>query len=226
MQEKYGYRIRKNSIRPAKELVEKFKGVPTGNIVDAMGRVGAMHYLIKPINANFKMVGTAITVRGWACDNLIVYKAIDMLQEGDIIVIANDGFVSTSTWGDITSLMAREKKAAGMVTDGLVRDIEGIVDVGLPVFAKGSTPNSPYKDGPGEINCPVSCGGVTVNPGDIIVGDVDGVVVVPKEAAEQVAAMLVKIKEKEEKLVSSILAGKIIPEWVEARLKEVGFELE
>ena len=122
--------------------------------------------------------------------------------------------------------MAREKKAAGMVTDGLVRDIEGIIDVGLPVFARGSTPNSPYKDGPGEINCPVSCGGVTVNPGDIIVGDIDGVVVVPIEAAEQVASMLIKIREKEEKMVSGILAGKIIPDWVEERLKEVGFELE
>ena len=109
MQEKLGYRIRKNNTRPAKELLERFVGVPTGNIVDAMGRVGAMNYLIKPISSNFKMVGTAITVRGWACDNLIVYKAIDMLQEGDIIVIANDGFVSSSTWGDITSLMAREK---------------------------------------------------------------------------------------------------------------------
>lgn len=225
MKEKYGYRIKKIDEKPNSELVERFRNVPTGNIVDAMGRVGAMHYQIKPVGPGFCMVGTALTVKGWACDNLIVYKAIDMLQEGEVIVIANDGFLSTSTWGDITSLMAREKKAAGMVTDGLVRDIQGIVDVGLPVFARGSTPNSPYKDGPGEINCTISCGGVTVNPGDIIIGDLDGVVVVPKEAAQQVAEMLPKIKVKEENLVASILSGKIIPDWVDEKLKEVGYEM-
>lgn len=226
MSEKLGYRIKESSEKPSKELVKKFKGYPTGNVVDAMDRTGAMNYKIKPVDSSMKMVGVALTVKARPCDNLIIYKALEMAEDGDVLVITNGEYTGASTWGDLTSMIGAQKKIAGMVTDGLIRDIQGISEVGLPVYAQGSSPNSPFKDGPGEINFTISCGGVVVNPGDIIVGDRDGIVVVPREIAEEVAAKLPAIAEKEEKIVKDIKSGKLIPDWVPARLSEVGYKIE
>lgn len=111
------------------------------------------------------------------------------------------------------------------MTDGLVRDLEGIRQVGFPVFARGATPNSPFKDGPGEINVPITCGGVPVHPGDIIVGDSDGVVVVPQGDAALVLQRLDAMQKKEEKAIAGIKAGKLTPDWVEGALREKGFQV-
>jgi 4-hydroxy-4-methyl-2-oxoglutarate aldolase len=112
---------------------------------------------------------------------------------------------------------------AGMVTDGLVRDIFGIKEVGLPVFSRGSIPTSPFKDGPGEVNVPITCGGAVVRPGDIIFGDVDGVVVIPLEYVDQIVQKALQVAVDEEKKVKDIKSGKLIPDWVEKTLKEKGF---
>ncbi len=220
-----GFIIHTRVERPPQHLVAPFKEFIACNVCDALGRFGAMHYSIKPVAPGMKMAGTAITVRTRPCDNLLIYKAIELAQPGDVLVIANYEYETNATWGDLTSMMAKARGLAGMVTDGLARDIVGLREVGLPVFARGLTPNSPMKDGPGEINVPISCGGVVVNPGDIIVGDEDGVVVVPRADAELVIERTRAIIAKEEKTVKDILSGKVIPEWVNKTLAEKGAQI-
>ncbi|MHB1161911.1 MAG: RraA family protein [Chloroflexota bacterium] len=221
----FGFIVHTRVDRPPRQLVEPFKELVTCNICDALGRFGAMHYDIKPMVPGWKIAGPAITVRTRPCDNLLIYKALEMAQPGDVLVIANYEYETNATWGDLTSMIGKARGIAGMVTDGLVRDIAGLKEVGLPVFARGLTPNSPQKDGPGEINVPVSCGGVIVNPGDIVVGDDDGVVVVPRADAELVIELTRKIIAKEEKTVKDIQSGKLIPEWVNKTLAEKGCQI-
>lgn len=221
-----GFRVRVRIQRPSEELLQKFRAYTTGNIVDAMNRTGAMDYRIKPLNPRWKIVGPAVTVRIRPCDNLMVYKALDVALPGDVIVISTGGYVGSSVLGDLVCLIARAKKLAGIVTDGVVRDVEGIFEVGCPVFCVGVSPNSPWKDGPGEINYPIICGGVTVNPGDIIVGDADGIVVVPQSYAKQIAGKLSNIVEKERQIEQNIKDGQFIPEWVDRLLKERGCFVE
>lgn len=218
--EKIGYRIYTKVDRLDRKRFEKLLKVTTGNVCDAMNRFGAMDYQIKPVDPDMKFVGTAITVKNRPCDNLLLYKALDIAKPGDVIVIGNYNYTTNAVLGDLTSLIAREKKLAGIVTDGLGRDTKGIKEVGLPVFLRGSTPSSPYKDGPGEVNVPIVCGGVVVNPGDIIFGDVDGVVVVPKKNVDQVVSKATEIALNEEVKVKDIKAGNFIPDWVEKKLKE------
>lgn len=211
--------------RPPDALVAPFKEFATCNVCDALGRFGAMHYSIKPMVPGWKVAGPAITLRARVCDNLLVYKALDLAQPGDILVIALQEFDGAAIWGDLTSMIGKGRGLAGVVTDGMVRDIEGLRQVGLPVFARGLTPNSPQKDGPGELNVPIACGGVVVNPGDIVLGDDDGVVVVPKGMAELIVEKTRAIVAKEEKMVQDIQAGKLIPEWVDQLLAERGCQI-
>jgi len=217
-----GFRVKTKIERAPKSLVEQFAKYPTGNIVDAMGRFGAMEAGVKPVGPGMKFAGSALTVRIRACDNLVIYKALELAQPGDVLVIATSNFQAAATWGDLTSMIAKAKGMAGMVTDGMVRDVEGICQVGLPVFARGATPNSPFKDGQGEVNFPVTCGGVTVRPGDIVVGDGDGVVVIPREEWDEVVKGVAKVVEKENQTIANIQAGRLIPEWVAMTLAERG----
>ncbi len=222
-EEKIGFRVYTKIDRVSKERYEKLMKVTTGNVCDAMDRFGAMNYQIKPVDPNMKCVGTAITVKTRPCDNMLVYKALEIAKPGDVIVIGIYEYTTNSVMGDLTSLIAKERGLAGMVTDGLVRDSIGIKEVGLPVFSKGSIPSSPYKDGPGEVNVPIVCGGVTVNPGDIIFGDIDGVVVIPKQNIDQVVSKAIEISLNEEEKVKNIKAGNHIPDWVGKKLTEKNY---
>jgi regulator of RNase E activity RraA len=225
-EEKLGLRVFTKVNRVPREKFEKLMQVTTGNVCDAMDRFGSMEYQIKPVDPGMKCVGSAITVKARPCDNLIVYKALEIAQPGDIIVIGIYNYTVSSTWGDLTSLIGKEKCLAGMVTDGLVRDIFGIKEVGLPVFSRGSIPTSPFKDGPGEVNGPITCGGISVRPGDIIFGDVDGVVVIPQENVDQVVRRALEIAVEEEKKVKDIKSGHLIPDWVGKILKERGYIID
>lgn len=217
-----GFRVRTKIERAPKSQVDQFAKIPTGNIVDAMGRIGAMDPGIKPVGPGMKFAGSALTVRIRACDNLVIYKALDLAQPGDVLVIATNNFQGAATWGDLTSMIAKAKGVVAVVTDGMVRDVDGICQVGLPVFARGVTPNSPFKDGQGEVNFAVTCGGVAVRPGDILVGDGDGVVVIPREDWDEVQKGVAKVVEKEHQTVANIQAGKLIPDWVAKTLAERG----
>jgi regulator of RNase E activity RraA len=225
-EEKLGLRVFTKVSRVPREKFEKLMKVTTGNVCDAMDRFGAMDYQIKPVDPLMKCVGTAITVKARPCDNLIVYKALEIAQPGDIIVIGIYNYTTSSTWGDLTSLIGKQKGLAGMVTDGLVRDVFGIKEVGLPVFSRGSIPTSPFKDGPGEVNVPIACGGISVRPGDVLFGDVDGVVVIPQENVDQVVRRAVEIAAEEEKKVKDIKSGHLIPDWVAKILRERGYVID
>ena len=220
-----GCKIKKNFERPAKELVEAFRGIPVANIDDNMGRIAAVDASIFPLNPNAKLLGTAFTVNAPAGDNLLFHKALDMAQPGDVIVLANKGSLSRSLCGEIMSNYAKSRGLAGIIIDGCVRDSAALRELDFPVYAKGITPNGPYKNGPGEMNFPVSFAGIIINPGDIIVGDADGLLVIRPEDAEELAKKAKAWHDSEEKQLEGILTkGEWVRPWVDDKLKEVGFE--
>jgi RraA family protein len=203
---KAGFRIFTKINRPDRELVERFRGLPVSNIADEMNRMNCVDARIKPLNS-LPLLGTAFTVKARTGDNLMFHKALDLAQPGDIIVVDGRGDLANSLFGEIMMRHALKKGLAGIVVDGAVRDCDALRQANMAVYAAGITPQGPYKDGPGEINVPICCGGVTVNPGDILVGDADGIVVInPRDAA--ILAEKTKIKsQKEQATFKAIEAG-------------------
>ena len=181
-----GMRVKKNFLRPDAGLVAALRAVPTANIGDNMNRVQCMNAHIRAMNGS-PLAGPAFTVRVRAGDNLMLHKAMDMAKPGDVLVVEAQGGMSYAITGYLMISWCRARGLAGMVIDGCVRDIADIARVtDFAVYAVGVTPNGPIKEGGGEINFPVTCGGLVVNPGDVVIGDADGVVVVPLGAAADV----------------------------------------
>lgn len=218
------FRVFRSLKRPAPELVAPFADAPTGNVCDAMDRFGAMHYRIKPIDPASRMCGVALTIRTRPGDNLAIYQALELARAGDVLVIQTYDHTVGSVIGDLVVNNARRRGLAGIVTDGLVRDASGIRATGLPVFARGLSPSSPFKDGGVEIGGAISCGGVAVHPGDVVVGDEDGVVVVPQADLLAVAERLQEVFAKEAKMLAAIEGGQLTNEAMLKRLAEVGVE--
>jgi 4-hydroxy-4-methyl-2-oxoglutarate aldolase len=181
-----------------------------------------MDYRIKPLDPTMHLVGSVLTVWTRPCDNIAIYRALEIAQPGDALVIATNEYTTNSVWGELTTLVGHARGLAGMVTDGVVRDSREIVEIGLPIFARGLTPNSPFKNGPAQINVPVTCGGIAVKPGDIVVGDADGVVVVPLEKAESVLEQVDAVHAKEAGIRAEIEAGAPVPSAMARRLREMG----
>jgi 4-hydroxy-4-methyl-2-oxoglutarate aldolase len=210
--------IRKNFARPPEAALAPFRDAPTGWIVDANGRRGALDIGVRPITKATRFCGAAITVWSRARDNLAPYAAIEFARPGDVMVIATDGYTEASVIGDVLAGMAKNKGVAAIVTDGTVRDVEGLNAVGIPVFARGLTPNSPHKDGPGEIGLSVTLAGQAVASGDLVAGDENGVVVVPGARVEEVAAGLAAVKKKEVEMDALVRAGATAHPWLKAIL--------
>ena len=207
--------VRRHFERPAPSLLHKLKGVQTGHVVDAMLGRGALDHPIKPIDPEHAhFVGAALTVETGPSDNLAIIAALAIAQPGDVIITASDAFSATAVVGDNVSWMAKNKGVVAIVIDGMARDREGIVGVGLPVFARGITPNSCVKSGPGKIGLPIVCGGVAVSSGDVVVGDRDGVVIVPRLEAEAVIGRLDEVRRAEVETQARIAAGMTHPAWV------------
>ena len=203
-----GFRVFRRIPRPPRELVEALGQLETVYLSDAMYRFGGMDRNIQPACPGMRLAGPAVTVRVPPGDNLMVFQAFEVAQPGDVIVIESRGSVSVAQWGDITSMIAHSRQIGGMVTDGSLRDRKGICEVGFPVFAPPvTTPNGALKDGPGEVNVPVAVGNVPVVPGDIVVGDSNGVVVVPRRDAAQVLARARQLAEGEVKKMQEIRSG-------------------
>ena len=181
--------------RPDPELVSRFEGVPS-TIASDVAEPGAMDAGIEPVYRDTELAGTALTVRAAPGDNLIIHKAITMAEPGDVLVVDGDGYVETAYVGELMCASCRVHGLAGMVIDGAIRDREEIAAMEFPVYARGVHPAGPSKREPGSINVPVSCGGVTVEPGDLVVGDDDGVSVVRAADAE---AALERAREKRER---------------------------
>lgn len=218
-----GNRIVKHFSRLDSSIMEGFRGIATANICDVMGRMFAMHYSIKSLNnPGIHVVGHAFTVRTHPADNLMVHKALDMAQPGDIIVIDSAGDMGNAILGELMCHYAKFRGIVGFIVDGPVRDLYAIREMNFPVFAKGGSPRGPYKEGPGEINTTISCGNVPVSPGDVVVADDDGVVVIPQADAEAVLEKARQIQEKEQEVIRSIYQGRWERGWVDEMLKSKG----
>jgi RraA family protein len=218
-----GFRICSKITRPPKELMEPFAKFPIPNIADNMGRLFCADPEIKPYNSA-KLLGPAFTVRVPAGDNLMFHKAIDLAEPGDILVIDGQGYKTRSLVGEIMTRWAMARKLGGFVVDGAIRDLGAIKELDFPVYARAVCPMGPYKNGPGEINVPIACGGALVAPGYIVVGDEDGVVFIdPRDAAD----LIKKTKahnDKELDTFAQIKAGTLDRGWVDKALKEKGCE--
>lgn len=200
--------IRPGFVRPSAVTVARFAGVPTGNLADALGGRGAMRPAIKPVvDAAERFVGVAVTCFCGPADNLAVMGALSIATAGDVIVAAADGFTDAAICGDVVAGIAKNRGVVAFVTDGAVRDRDGLDQVGLPVFAAAVTPDSCAKSGPGLVGLPVVCGGIAVASGDIVVGDRDGVVVIPAARIEEVLESLARVQAAESAILTKVAAG-------------------
>lgn len=208
--------------RPADELVQLFKDLPVANIADNMGRIYCVDAAIKPFS-KAPMLGTAFTVKAPLGDNLMFHRALDLARPGDIIVVDGAGGMERSLCGEIMMRFAISRNLGGFLIDGCIRDVDAARETDFPIFARGVTPQGPYKNGPGEINVPVCIGGIAVLPGDIIAGDSDGVVVIRPEDAAELAEKARKHNDGEAVTFSRIANGTFDHSWVESALNAKGF---
>lgn len=205
--------IHQNIPRPAADIIKKFE-VPTGYIADVQGRRGALDCGIKPLFDFPTIAGPAVTVQTVPNDNLVVFAAMGTVKPGDILVIATDNWTGSAVMGDLVAAMFKNSGIAGVVTDGVVRDLAGISAVGLPVYARGLTANSSQKNGPGTIGAEITMGGVIVRPGDILVGDRDGIAVLAREKIPQAIEGIETLRKRERAIEERIAAGMNMPDWV------------
>lgn len=218
-----GYRVFSKVVRPPQDLIEKFRELPVANISDCMGRLACMDTAIKGFN-KVKLIGPALTVRTPMADNLMFHKAIDMAEPGDIIVVNAQGDMNHSVCGEIMFRHAMSRGVSGFLIDGCIRDAAALEDMGFSVYARGANPKGPYKNGPGEINVDIACGGQAVHPGDIILGDEDGVVVIRPEDTAAILEKTLKLNQNEANVFAKIKAKNWDRSWVDKTLKETGCE--
>lgn len=209
--------------RANKELLDQLKDFPVANIDDAMGRTSALEQNIRPLN-NTKLIGTAFTVKVAQGDNLFLHKAMDLAKPGDVIVIDSMGTKNRAIFGELMASYCKLRGINAMVTDGCVRDSEELSSWDdMAIYAGGISPNGPYKNGPGEIGTPISLGGQVIRPGDIIVGDGDGIVVIKQEQAYEVIQKVKDINKNEEKIIETMNTKKTYERpWVDKTLESLG----
>ncbi len=220
-----GFRICTRENVASKELVEAFSKLPVANVSDSMSRLSAAGPTLRPMHASGGMAGVAITVKCRPGDNLMLHKAIDMAVPGDVIVVDAGGETTNALMGELMLAYAIKRGVVGFVLNGAIRDLDAFVETNLPTFAVGVTHRGPYKDGPGEINVPISLGGMVINPGDIVIGDADGVLSVPLADAEEVLAKTEAKQDAEVRQMKAIAEGTNDRTWVDAALKKLGCAL-
>lgn len=211
--------INKNIVRPAMDIVEGFRALLrydsiTCAISDSMGRLNAMKSDMKPLFEGIRFVGTAVTVKTLASDLAAAFKAIDLCKPGDVVVIDSHGSADTAFWGENMTLSAINRGVVGAVIDGACRDVEEIRKIRFPVICKGCVPNVGSISGYGDVNVVVQCAGVAVSPGDILIADGNGVVVVPKDEGAVILEKAQRLLETEHLLLEKIKAGATIGELI------------
>lgn len=189
------------------ELVARLGRLPAANIGDAMQRLGVLDSRIQAVWPGARLAGPAFTIWTRAGDNLLIHQALEQVRPGDVIVVNGQGDETRALIGELIGARAKAAGAAGFVIDGAIRDADGLAGLGLPVFARASTPAGPYKNGPGHLHRVIAVGGVAVAPGDVIVGDGDGVVAVPRASAAEVASAAEKVAASEADKWKSIIGG-------------------
>jgi 4-hydroxy-4-methyl-2-oxoglutarate aldolase len=212
--------IRMKFPRPNEAQLAPFRGRTTSFVVDAMNGRGALEHAIKPLDPGSRFVGAALTARAGARDNLAALAALDLIEPGDVLIIATQSFTGTATLGVNMARIAQMRGVVAVVTDGMVRDAAEIVELGLPCFCRGITPNSAYPSGPGEVGLPLALGEVTVDAGDLVMGDRDGVVVVPQAQIPVIAERLERVAALEAEMHDKVVRGEIrslLDRWPELR---------
>ena len=217
-------RIRRRFPRPSAAQVDAFRGQQTGHVVDAMAGSGALSERIKPIGDYKPFCGVAVTCNDGPADNLATYASLNVVQPGDVVVSSAGGFTEVAVIGDLLLGMMKNAGVAAFVTDGAVRDIPGIRGVGLPCYAAAVTPNSPVRNGPGTIGFPMVCGGAAIGPGDIILGDEDGVVVVPFARIDETIERLAAVRAAEAELEAKVKGGLKMPHLLQKLIDDGRFK--
>lgn len=214
--------IRRDFDRVGPHQVAPFAGAETVHIVDAMDGHGALDYRIKPLDpGSSSFAGPALTCHAGADDNLAILAAFAMAQPGDVIVAASDGFTGSAVVGDLFARYACNCGITAIVTDGLARDTAGIIATGLPVFVGGVTPGSSARSGPGTVGLPIVIGQIGISPGDLVIGDRDGVVAVPRGDVETVAARLESVRSAESNFEADAANGLHVPDFIRELLESV-----
>ena len=220
-----GFRVHSRPRAVDRQWVEKFRALPVANVSDSMHRLHAGGAQLRPMHRSGRLAGRALTVKAPPGDNLMLHKAIDMAVEGDVIVMDAGGDVTHALMGEMMLAQARGRGVAGFVLNGAIRDADAFLEMNVPTFAVGVTHRGPYKNGPGEINCPIAIGGMVVMPGDLVLGDADGVVAIPVEDVAEVYERTVAKHAAENKQMENILAGTHKPTWFNDALAKGGCEL-
>lgn len=220
-----GLRIlqRARAVTPA--AARRFLDIPVANVSDCMARMFAGGARLRPMHGGGAMAGAAFTVKTRPGDNLMVHKALQLAAPGDVVVVDAGGDLTNAIIGEIMAGQAALKGLAGLVIHGAVRDARALREGSLPVFAAGVTHRGPYKDGPGEINVPVAFDGMVIHPGDLVLGDEDGLLCVPYDEVEALHTAALDKVEYERKMVENIRAGTNDTGWVDAALRRIGCAL-
>ena len=210
--------VRQHFSRPSKAQIGAFEGISTSFLVDAQNGTGALKHRIKPLATQMTFAGAVITVHVEPRDMLAVQPGIALAQPGDVLLIETSGYDNAAVIGDNVAIMAKNKGLKAIVTDGMVRDVGGILAAGIPVFCAGVSPNSPYSLGPGSVGLPVAINGVPIESGDLLVGDRDGVVVVAQAMIDRVIESLAVVTQLENEYEKKVLAGATASDWVQVLL--------
>ena len=221
-----GLQILKRTRQVSAQVVQAYKGLPVANISDCMSRMTAGGHRLRPMHRSGQLAGPALTVKTRPGDNLMIHKALTLAQPGDVIVVDGGGDLTNALFGEIMVATAVKIGVAGIVLNGAVRDSEVIGQGDFPLYAAGVTHRGPYKDGPGEINVPIAIDGMVIHPGDLVVGDADGLLCVPHDAAEAILDATRRKMEAEKKTLADIAAGRLDTRWIDATLTRIGCNTE
>jgi RraA family protein len=221
-----GFRVLRRSRRVEPTLVERFRALPVANVSDVMSRMTAGGARLRPMHApgGAVMSGAALTVKTRPGDNLMIHKAIALAEPGDVIVVDGGGDLTNALIGELMLAQMVRRGLGGIVINGAIRDSAAIRAQNFPVFAAGVTHRGPYKDGPGEINVPVAIDGMVIAPGDLVLGDDDGLLCVSFDEAEAIHVAASAKHAAEGKQVANIEAGTHDASWVDASLRRLGCE--
>ncbi|WP_282572091.1 RraA family protein [Roseomonas acroporae] len=219
-----GFRILPRARKVDAAMAERFSRLPVANVSDSMSRMTAGGARLRPMHAGGVLAGPALTVKARPGDNLMIHKAIGLAEPGDVIVVDAGGDLTNALMGEMMLMQMIRRGVGGIVLNGAIRDSAYIRGQSFPVFAAGVTHRGPYKDGPGEINVPVAIDGMVIAPGDLVLGDDDGLLAVPFDELESVLAKAQAKFEAEQKQMANIEAGTHDAAWVDATLRRLGCE--
>jgi RraA family protein len=221
-----GFRVLKRRRQVSADVVERFRLLPVANISDSMSRMTAGGAKLRPLHGGGVLAGPAVTVKSRPGDNLMIHKALDVAAPGDVVVVDGGGDLTNALIGELMLSHAIKRGLAGIVIYGAVRDSAWIREHDFPVFAAGVSHRGPYKDGPGEVNVPIAIEGMVIAPGDLVIGDDDGLLCVPYDEVEAVYQRTHAKHAAETKQMAAIEAGTNDRSWVDAALAKLGCEIE